>query len=93
MSIAVLAPRVAVADEQQTGTLLRLIDVPIEDVRGLGETAVARLRKLLAGGVPFVKDRKRKRCYELQPLESGERFYIHVLRGAQKVLLLAFWKE
>jgi hypothetical protein len=84
MSVAAIA--IDVKEEFKTGSFLRLVDVPIEDVRGLGEKAVARLRAALAGGVPFAKDRKRRGLYEVQA--AGERFYIYVLRGAQKVLLL-----
>ena len=74
----------------KSGVLLRL-NAPIEDLRGHGEATVERLRLALAEGVPFVKDRKRARYYEVR-LE-GERFYIHVLRGCAKVLLLARWEE
>jgi hypothetical protein len=74
----------------QSGVLLRL-NAPIEDLRGHGEAAVERLRKALAAGVPFIKDRKRARYYEIHV--ETERFYIHVLRDAAKVLLLARWEE
>ena len=74
----------------KSGVLLRL-NVPIEDLRGHGPAAVERLRLALAEGVPFVKDRKRARYYEVRL--QNERFYIHVLRGAAKVLLLARWEE
>jgi ligand-binding sensor domain-containing protein len=74
----------------RSGVVLRL-NAPIEDLRGHGEAAVERLRQALAAGVPFIKDRKRARCYEVR-LE-GERFYIHVLRNFDKVLLLARWEE
>ena len=50
---------------------------------------VGRLKAALRSGAPFIKDRKRKRFYEVQV--GKERFYIHVLRGAEKVLLLAHW--
>jgi hypothetical protein len=74
----------------RSGVVLRL-NAPIEDLRGHGEAAVQRLRDALAAGVPFIKDRKRARCYEVHL--PGERFYIHVLRNAAKVLLLAHWEE
>ena len=80
-----------VGDCFKTGALLRLPSVPIEDVRAHGEAIVERLRAALAMGVPFVKDLKRPRCYEVQA--GAERFYIYVLRGAAKVLLLARWTE
>ncbi len=77
-------------DPFKSGVVLRL-HVPIEDLRGYGETVVDRLRDALSQGVPFIKDRKRLRCYEIRL--PGERFYIHVLRGAAKVLLIARWEE
>lgn len=75
----------------KTGTLLRLENPIVEDLRGHGAAVVGRLKAALKGGAPFTKDRKRKRFYELQV--GKERFYIHVLRGAEKVLLLAHWAE
>ena len=72
-----------------TGTLLRLENVTVEDLHDCGAVVVDRLKAALRGGVPFTKDRKRKRFYEVQV--GNERFYIHVLRGAEKVLLLAHW--
>ena len=86
----VTAPVCLDSDPFKSGVVLRL-NVPIEDLRGYGEAVVDRLRTALAQGVPFIKDRKRTRCYEVR-LE-GERFYIHVLRGASKVLLVAHWEE
>ena len=92
MTATMLVPDVRkVSDEPKTGAFLRLVDVPIEDLRGHGEDAVARLRKALAAGVSFVKDRKRRGCYEVQA--TGERFYIYVLRGARKILLIGRWAE
>jgi hypothetical protein len=70
--------------------ILRL-NAPIEDLLGHGEAAVERLRRALAAGVPFIRDRRRARYYEVRL--DGERFYIHVLRDAAKVLLLARWDE
>jgi hypothetical protein len=74
----------------KTGQLLRLPNVEIEDVRGLGADAVARLAEILRGGAPFTKDRNRPRFYEVHAGE--ERYYVHVLKGVSKVLLLAKWK-
>jgi hypothetical protein len=74
----------------RSGVVLRL-NAPIEDLLGHGTAAVERLRQALAAGVPFIKDRKRARFYEVRL--DGERFYIHVLRHAAKVLLLARWDE
>ena len=94
MSAATFAPTMAAfpkQDQVPTGAILRLVDVPIEDVRQHGEAAVARLRAVLRAGTQFVKDRRHARRYEIAT--GGERFYIHVLRGAAKVLLLARWKE
>lgn len=94
MNAAVMqAPTLALSgcasDTYQTGSLLRLVNVPIEDMGQHGAPVLDRLKKALAGGVPFVKDRKRPRFYEV--LADGERFYVHVLRGAKKVLLIARW--
>ncbi len=75
--------------EIKTGSLLRLENVFVEDLGKCGVEAVERLSIALYRGTPFVKDRKRKRFYEVQL--DGESFYIHVLRGAAKVLLLARW--
>jgi hypothetical protein len=75
----------------KTGSFLQLDPVTIEDVRGAGEEAVARLRQALAGGAPFRKDRKRKRFYEVEV--GRECFYIHVMDDARKVLLLARWNN
>ncbi|GEM_PF-6809476 len=77
-------------DPFQSGVMLRL-SAPIEDLGRHGRGPVARLREALAAGVPFVKDRKRPRFYEVRL--PGERFYIHVLRGASKVLLVARWDD
>jgi hypothetical protein len=78
------------SDPFKSGVVLRL-NVPIEDLHGHGAEAVERLRQALAEGAPFVKDRKRARFYEVRV--GGERFYIHVLRGLTKVLLIARWTE
>jgi hypothetical protein len=77
-------------DPFKSGAVLRL-NVPIEDLRGHGDAVVDRLRQALAEGAPFVKDRKRPRFYEVRV--GAERFYIHVLRGVTKVLLIACWTE
>jgi hypothetical protein len=77
-------------DPFKSGVVLRL-NVPIEDLRGHGEAVVDRLRQALAEGAPFVKDRKRPRFYEVRV--GAERFYIYVLRGVTKVLLIARWTE
>ena len=89
-SVSTMRPMSLESSVFRSGVVLRL-NAPIEDLRGHGEAAVERLRQALAGGVPFIKDRKRARYYEVR-LE-GERFYIHVLRNADKVLLLARWEE
>lgn len=73
----------------KTGSYLQLDPVTIDDIRGAGEAAVERLRRALACGAPFRKDRKRKRFYEVEV--GAECFYIHVMDDAQKVLLLARW--
>ena len=75
----------------KSGTLLRLENPIVEDLRGCGTAVAERLKAALRNGVPFTKDRKRRRFYEVQV--GNERFYIHVLRGAQKVLLLAHWAD
>ena len=89
-SVSTIRPMSLESSVFRSGVVLRL-NAPIEDLRGHGEAAVERLRQALAAGVPFIKDRKRARCYEVR-LE-GERFYIHVLRNSDKVLLLARWEE
>ena len=89
-SVSTIRPMSLESSVFRSGVVLRL-NAPIEDLRGHGEAAVERLRQALAAGVPFIKDRKRARYYEVR-LE-GERFYIHVLRNADKVLLLARWEE
>lgn len=75
----------------KTGSFLQLDPVTIDDVRGAGDAAVERLRRALASGAPFRKDRKRKRFYEVEV--GSECFYIHVMDDAQKVLLLARWNN
>ncbi len=69
--------------------LLRLENVQVEDLGHCGREAAERLAQALAGGVPFVPDRSRKRFYEVRT--GDERFYIHVLNGGRKVLLLLKW--
>ena len=81
---------VNLAEAPKTGELLRLENADIEDLRQCGHAAVERLRQALAAGATFTKDRKRKRFYEVHV--DRERYYIHVLPGARKVLLLACWK-
>jgi hypothetical protein len=88
--LTVTQPMSLDSDPFKSGVVLRL-NVPIEDLRGYGEAVVDRLRTALAQGVPFIKDRKRTRCYEVRV--ERERFYIYVLRGASKVLLIAHWEE
>ena len=77
------------ATASKTGTLLRLEDPVVEDLRHYDPEAVERLRRALAEGVSFTKDPKRKRFYEVQV--GNEHFYIHVLPGARKVFLLLHW--
>jgi len=73
----------------KTGSFLQLDPIIIEDIRGAGDAAVERLRRALACGAPFRKDRKRKRFYEVEV--GNECYYIHVMDDAEKVLLLARW--
>lgn len=73
----------------KTGTFLRLEQVTVEDIRGVGPAAVDRLLQALSVGAPFRKDRKRRHFYEV--IVGGECFYIHVMDDARKVLLLARW--
>lgn len=73
----------------KNGALLRLHDPVVEDVGRYGREPAARLARALAGGVPFTKDPKRKRFYEVQV--NNEHFYIHVVPGTRKVLLLLHW--
>lgn len=82
MNSAAFAPK--------TGSLLRLENVAVEDVRGYGPAIVDRLRNVLAAGASFTKDYKRKRFYEVNA--DDERFYIHVLPGGRKIILLLHWK-
>ncbi len=69
--------------------LLRL-ESEIVDLRGLGPEVVRRLKVALARGAPFVKDRKRRRFYEVQV--GREFFFIHVLAD-NRVLVLARWTD
>ncbi len=82
---------IAYSETLKTGEILRIVNAEVEDLRNHGEAVVARLRGVLAAGAQFTRDRKRRRVYEV--LAGKEHFYIHVLRGAKKVLLLARWSD
>ncbi len=70
--------------------VLRLNHQPeIEDLRNHSAETVAKLRQLLAAGVPAVPDPHRNSFFEV---ENGMRvFYIHISPVSGKVMLLATW--
>lgn len=69
---------------------LRLQEVTIENVNGYPEGIVGGLHAALRGGVEVVPDPKRPNFYVVY--SNGHRYYIDVLPGRDRVILLGAWQ-
>lgn len=70
---------------------LRFQEVTIENVNGYPEGIVGGLQSALRAGVEVVPDPKRPNFYVVY--SSGHRYYIDVLNGANRVILLGAWQS
>ena len=68
---------------------LRMRDVEIENVNRYPEPVVGGLRQALDGGVAVVPDPKRSNFFEVRG--PAQTYYIDVLPGGHKVILLSVW--
>ena len=64
-------------------------ELQIDNPRNHTPETVAALRSLLASGAQVVPDPKRSNFYEIE--DDSLVYYIHILPGTGKVLLLATW--
>ena len=68
---------------------LRFQEVTIENVNGYPEGIVGGLQSALRDGVEVAPDPKRPNFYVVY--SNGHRYYIDVLTGGNRVILLGAW--